>query len=147
MNSWIIISSLNNKVIREDNPPSLEAICLECVSIYFFAALSRSRSALVINIRYPSENCIVLRLERSIRFYRFSLVLLYISFFFSFFLSSPFCRKKDDSVIYRIGWNDPPWPEIGCVCLEWVIGFLQGFTAGSTLWVSWDYRLLFEKDV
>ena len=117
LNSWTIIPSLNNKVIRADNPPSLETIFLECLDI-FSVALSRVRSTLVINIRYPPENCIVLRLERSIRFYRFSLVLLFFLFF------SLLRRRKDDSVIYRVGWNGRPWSEIGCVCLEWVIGFL-----------------------
>lgn len=43
------------------------------------------RSILVINTRYPLENCIVLRFEQSIKFYLFSLS-LFCSSLLSLFL-------------------------------------------------------------
>lgn len=58
------------------------------------------RSILVINTRYPLENCIVLRFEQSIKFYLFSLLLspFVLSLFFFF-------RGRMRISIYTLGWN------------------------------------------
>lgn len=62
------------------------------------------RSILVINTRYPLENCIVLRFEQSIKFYLFSLSL---SLLLSPFVLSPLFlereRESEDFGIYTLG--------------------------------------------
>lgn len=50
------------------------------------------RSILVINTRYPLENCIVLRFEQSIKFYLFSLSL---SLLLSPFVLSPLFLERE----------------------------------------------------
>lgn len=56
------------------------------------------RSILVINTRYPLENCIVLRFEQSIKFYLFSLS-LFCSSLLSLFLE----RESEDFDIHTLG--------------------------------------------